>query len=297
MPKITSSQLLKILKEYSIVTIGLMLYAFSWVSIIIPADGVGGGASGLALLIYYATGGANGGLSVGIGFMVINGVLMIIAAFTIGLRFGAKTIYSIIVISILMSFFQSIIPDNMLGLADDKFLSAVLGGALAGGGVSLCLMQGGSTGGSDIVAFIIMKYHRVSYGRVVMVCDLIIIGASLFIFKSIPTLIYGYIMVITFGYTADAVLAGNKQSSQIMIMSDNYVRIADIITNKLHRGVTILDGTGWYTKKPVKVVMVVCRKTEANVLLKHIKEADPNAFVSMGSVMGVYGKGFDQLKK
>ncbi|MFQ8826381.1 MAG: YitT family protein [Alistipes sp.] len=156
---------------------------------------------------------------------------------------------------------QQAVPDNVLGLADDKLLSAILGGALAGAGISICFTQGGSTGGTDIIALIINKYKTVSYGKILMLCDLIIIGCSLFIFKNITSVIYGYVMVAVFGYTIDAVMAGNRQSAQILIVSPKYDLIAERIFSEMHRGVTLLDGEGWYTKTPTKVVMVVCRKT------------------------------------
>ena len=295
--KISGTSIRKTLKEYLFITIGVFIYAFAWVGIIVPADGIGGGASGFALLVYYATGGVNGGVPIGISFFLINAVLLIAAGFILGAKFGAKTIYSIIMISLAMSFFQSFLPDNLFDLGGDKLLSAILGGAVSGIGVGLCLMQGGSTGGSDIVAMIVNKYRNVSYGKVVMATDFTIIGCSYFIFDSISTVIYGYVLVATFSYTVDALLAGNKQSAQIFIMSEKYQEIADMVTGSLHRGVTILDGIGWYTKKPVKVVMVVCRKTEANILLKRVKEFDSNAFITMGSVMGVYGQGFDTFRK
>lgn len=294
---ISRKTIFTIIKEYGMMAIGIMIYSFAWVTIIIPADGIGGGATGLASLIYYATGGADGGLSIGIGVFLINAILLVAGVITLGAKFGAKTIYSIIVLALSMGFMQDLVPGSLLGLGGDKLLSAVLGGAVAGIGVSICLMQGGSTGGSDIVAMIVGKFYNISYGRVVTVVDFLIIGGSYFIFDNIATVIYGYILTATFGYTADAVLAGNRQSSQIFIMSRRHEEIADRISNNLHRGVTMLDGTGWYTKKPVTVLMVVCRKTEANMILKMIRECDPNAFITMGNVMGVYGEGFEKLKK
>ncbi len=158
-------------------------------------------------------------------------------------------------------------------------------------------MQGGSTGGSDIVAMIINKYRNISYGRVVLVTDCIIIGASYFVEHNLAQVIYGYVLTATFSVTADVLLAGNKQSSQIFVMSERYKEIADLITNDFRRGVTLLDGTGWYTKKPAKVVMVVVRKNESNYMLSKIKALDPKAFISIGSVMGVYGEGFDTFRK
>lgn len=295
--RITGASVYKVIKEYGMMTVGIMLYAFAYVGIIIPAGGVGGGASGLALLIYYATGGDGGGIPMGVSFFVINAVLILAAVFIIGAHFGIKTIYCIIVISLTMGFIQGFFPPDLLGLADDKLLSAILGGAVSGIGVSMCLMQGGSTGGSDIAAMIINKYRNISYGKVYVAWDFTVIGCSIFIFHNIAAVIYGYVLVVTFSYTVDMILAGNRQSQQLLIMSHRHDEIADMIVNSMHRGVTILDGTGWYTKKPVKVVLVVCRKTEANMLLKSVKAIDPQAFITMGSVMGVYGEGFDKLKK
>ncbi len=284
-------------REYLLISIGLMMYSFAWTRILMPAGTMGGGVNGIGLLIYYATGGANGGIPMGISFLVINALLVGAASLMIGLKFGTKTIYAIGFISLSMGVMQSAIPDNILGLADDKLLSAILGGAVAGGGVSICFMQGGSTGGTDIIAMIVNKYRTISYGRILMICDMVIIGCSIFVFKNVTSVIYGYVMVTVFGYTIDAVMAGNRQSTQILIVSPKYEEIASRIYDAMHRGVTLIDGMGWYSKKPTKLVMVVCRKSETNIMFKIIKEVDPDAFMTFGSVMGVYGLGFEALKK
>lgn len=268
----SKTDLLKIFKEYGLISIGGLMYSFAWTSILIPAGVMGGGLNGIGLLIYYATGGTNGGIPLGVTFLVLNAVLVGVASLLISLKFGAKTIYAIGFISVAMAVMQQAVPDNVLGLADDKLLSAILGGALAGAGISICFTQGGSTGGTDIIALIINKYKTVSYGKVLMLCDLIIIGCSLFIFKNITSVIYGYVMVAVFGYTIDAVMAGNRQSAQILIVSPKYDQIAERIFSEMHRGVTLLDGEGWYTKTPTKVVMVVCRKNETGILFRVIKE-------------------------
>lgn len=295
---ITKTSVKRTVKEYVIMALGVMLYAFAWVGIIIPADGVGGGASGMALLIYYATGGAaGGGIQIGISYFVINALLLVAATFIIGAKFGIKTIFCIILASISMSAMQQWIPADLLGLSSDKLLSAILGGATAGFGIALVLMQGGSTGGTDILAMIINKYRNISYGKVIMAADFIIIGCSYFIFKDLPTIIYGYVLTGAFSVTADWMLAGNKQSAQIFINSPKYAEIADMITENLHRGVTVLDGTGWYTKKESKILLVACRKAEANTMLQKVKEIDADAFITQASVMGVYGKGFDSFRK
>lgn len=294
---ITKNSVGRTIKEFALMTLGIAIYAFAWVGVIAPVEGVGGGATGVAMLIYYATGGVNGGIPIGYSFFVLNAILLIAAIIILGAKFGIKTIYSIIVTSVIMNFLQEVVPANLLGLADDKLLSAILGGALSGIGISFVLQQGGSTGGTDIVAMIINKYRNISYGRVVLVGDFIIIGCSYFIFQNIATIIYGYVLTAVFSVVADTLLAGNKQSAQIFIMSDKHKEIADLITHNMHRGVTVLDGVGWYTQKPAKVIMVAVRKSEASQMLQQIKSVDSNAFITMGSVMGVYGKGFDTFRK
>ena len=288
---------MKTVKEYAVISVGLILCSFAWIGILMPADVVGGGINGVGLLIYYATGGADGGIPLGLSYLVLNGFLIALGSAMIGVRFGAKTFYAIIFISAAMSVMQGVIPNNILGLSEDKLLSVLLGGALAGGGIGICFTQGGSTGGTDIIAMIINKYKTISYGRIIMLCDLLIIGCSFFIFKDIATVIYGGVMVAVNGYTIDAVVAGNRQSAQIMIISSRYREIAESISTEMRRGVTLIDGEKWFTHEPTKVVMVVCRRYETGVLFKLIKRVDPEAFITYANVMGVYGRGFEPLKK
>ena len=292
-----NTNIMRHLKEYALIHFGGMIYAFTWAAVVQAADGIGGGASGLALLIQYAT-----GLPMGIGYIIINVILVVLSLVIVGRNFGIKTIFGIASIALWLNLFNAIMPEDLLGLADDKLLSAILSGAVSGIGVGICLLQGGSTGGTDIVAMIINKFRRVAYGRVVMVADFAIIGCSWFVYHARPDvenplamIIYGYVMVAVFSYTVDTILAGNKQSSQIMIFSKHYAVIADEITHNLHRGVTILDGVGAFTGQPSKMLVVLCRKQETSNILRAVKHHDPEAFVSVGSVMGVYGKGFEDF--
>ena len=295
---INKTSLTQTIKEWVLITVGVIFYSFAWVGVILPADGIGGGATGLSLLLYYATGGVDGGVPIGVSYFIINALLVLAAVIILSAKFGVKTIYAIILMSVVMGVMQGVIPDNILGLADDKLLSSILGAACAAFGVSLVLMQGGSTGGSDIVAMIVNKYRNVSYGRVVLITDCIIIASSYFLPDGdMATVIYGMVFTLIFSTLANVFLDGNKQSAQIFVMSEHYEEIADLITSDLHRGVTILDGMGWFTKKPVKVVMVAVRKNEATYMLNKIKALDSKAFITMGSVRGVYGEGFDTFRK
>lgn len=300
--KISLSQVAVGIKEYVIMTLGMFMYAFGWVACIIPAGGMGGGATGLSMLLnaVFPT------LSIGTFVFIINALLLIIAGFIIGWNFGIKTIYCIIVLSIAMDAWDYIIPPGILveytqNIDSHNILLVILGAIIAGSGVAIGFSQGGSTGGTDIVAMIINKYKTISYGKIVISSDFFIIGCSIFVASDIATgiatIIYGYIMIAVYGYTVDLIQSGSQQSSQIFIISPKYELIADAINNDAHRGVTVLDGTGWYTKKETKIVMVVCRKRNASYILKLVHSIDPNAFITMGSVMGVYGQGFEALSK
>jgi uncharacterized membrane-anchored protein YitT (DUF2179 family) len=287
----------RFIKEYALLHLGCMLYCFAWATIVQAAGIVGGGSSGLALLVQYATGGA---LPMGIGYIIINVILVAVALAMLGRNFGIKTIFCIASIALWLNLFNGMLNPDLLGLGGDRLLSAILAGAISGAGVGLCFLQGGSTGGTDIVAQIINKYRRVSYGRVVMVSDFFLIGSSYFVYHNNPDfpspismIIYSYVMVAVFSYTVDTVLAGNKQSSQIFVFSKHHEAIAHVITHELHRGVTIIDGTGAYTGQTTKMLVVMCRKMETGNILRVVKEHDPDAFVSVGSVTGVYGQGFE----
>lgn len=290
------------IKEYLIMTLGMFMYAFGWVACVIPAGGMGGGATGLSMLLNAVF----PSITMGTFVFAINVVLLIVAGFIVGWNFGIKTIYCIIVLSIAMDSWGYILPPNILveytqNIDSHNILLVILGAVIAGSGVAVCFSQGGSTGGTDIVAMIINKYKTISYGKIVISSDFFIIGCSLFVASDlatgIATVIYGYIMIAVYGYTVDLIQSGSQQSSQIFIISPKYQQIADIINNDAHRGVTIIDGTGWYTKKESKIVMVVCRKRDASMILKLVRTIDADAFITMGSVMGVYGKGFEALSK
>jgi len=169
---------------------------------------------------------------------------------------------------------------------------------IAGIGIAICFRQGGSTGGTDIIAMIVNKYKTISYGRIVMTVDSMIILSSLFVGDmGVDSVIYGFVVTAVLGYTVDVIQAGNQQSSQIFVFTRRYEAMADQIIATTRHSATILDATGWYSKEDIKVVVVVCRKRETSQLLKLVRGVDGDAFISVGSVMGVYGKGFEALNK
>ena len=296
MKPISTDSVLKTVKEYFLMAFGMMLYSFGWIGCILPVRGTGGGAAGLSLVVCNAL--EQVGISIQIGTMVfvLNAIPLLIAGFIVGWNLGVKTIFGVFVISVGMNFWQDVLPaGDFLHL--ERILAVILGGILAGVGISMCFAQGGSTGGTDIVAMIINKYHTVSYGKILIYSDFVIIGSTLLVGFHIDTVIYGYVMTAVVGYTVDMIMAGNQQSSQVFIVTRDYEKMADAIAQNVHRGVTLIDSQGWYSKEHSKIVMVVCRKRESAVILKFVKTIDPDAFITVGSVMGVYGKGFEALNK
>ena len=284
------------IKEYTLMSVGMLLYSFGWIGCILPHRGTGGGAAGLSLILCEALGSVGIDLQIGTMVFIINAILLLVAGFIVGWNFGVKTVFCVLVISLGMNFWQEVLPDgNFLNL--DRTLAVILGGILAGLGIAICFSQGGSTGGTDIVAMIINKYRTVSYGKILIYSDFFIIGSSLLVGYQIDTVIYGYVMTAVAGYTVDLIMAGNQQSSQVFIITRDYEKMANFIAENVHRGVTLIDSLGWYSKECSKIVMVVCRKREAGTLLKFVKQVDPEAFITVGSVMGVYGKGFEALNK
>jgi uncharacterized membrane-anchored protein YitT (DUF2179 family) len=279
---------LGVIKTYSIITFGLFLHALGWTAFLIPGQIVGGGISGLAASIFYAT-----GIPAGYPYLAINAVLILLAIRLLGVSFGIKTVYSVVMISFFLTIQQKFITQPII---TEGFMTTVLGGLLGGAGIGIVFSQGGSTGGTDIIAMIITKYRNISPGKVILYCDIIIISSSYFLFKSMEKMVYGFVAMGVVSYTIDLILNGSKQSIQLMIFSKNHEKIAEDITHKIRRGVTVLDGEGWYTKEPTKVIITVVRKHEAPDVHRIVKEWDPDAFISQGAVMGVYGKGFEQIR-
>ena len=297
--KTTEANVLLEVKRYVIITFALLMMAFGWTAFLIPNHVLGGGVSGIATLIFYAT-----GISTGMSVFVINAILVLISLKILGPSFGIKTVYSIVVASVFFYVLQRYITDPMLAgemslFVDDKFLSAIIGGGLAGISIGIAFTQGGSTGGTDIVAMMVCKYRNISQGKVILFLDVIIISCSYFVVESdkIQTIIYGFVTMGICSYCIDLVLTGNKQSVQAFIFTSHPEKVADRIINEMHRGVTVIKGTGWYTKRDGDILMVVTHKRESQQIFRIVKEEDPKAFMTMNTVMGAYGQGFEMIRK
>lgn len=287
-----------ILYDYLILTIGCFLFAFAWEGFMIPNNMSSGGLVGLCTVIQYATAGF---IQVQFSYIAINAFLILLSIFIFGIGFGFRTIYCILVSTLMMQVIAGIpalhADPGRFFYVEHELLVPIIGGILESCGIGLILRKGGSSGGTDIIALVANKYWPVSLSKVFLATDFIIICSLLFLpDKSFNDMCYGFEMMVTFSLVIDVVVAGQKNSLQLMVFSEKFSEIADHIINRMDRGVTVLKAMGWYTKSEKNVLLILISKKQLPELSKTIKEIDPRAFMSISNVSNVYGEGFDEIK-
>ena len=300
--------------EYIAIIIGIapMALMVNWV--LLPHAFVGGGLTGICSAIYYVTDGLfpslfpayNGAIPVWLTTFVTNVILLLIAGFTVGWRFCIRTMVGVAAIT----FWYRVIPILPEPIIADPWLGAIIGGFVFGLSLGIVLAANGSSGGTDIVAMIVNHYHNISLGNIMLLCDIIIIASAFFlplpesmlaeggnpVYLQIKRVLYGVCMTISYTVAVDWIIARLHRSVHFLIYSSKYDEIATEINKTVNRGVTVLDGTGWYSQQPVKVISVLVRKPESSLVLSIVKNLDPNALVSIADVGGVFGSGFDKIK-
>jgi len=303
MMTINHKLILKEVEDYFFILIGLVLYTIAFTVFLMPYQIVAGGVTGLSAIIYYAT-----GFHLQNTYIIINGILLLVALKVLGFKFMVKTIFAILTLYTLLTFAQEIIPkqDNglpikLLGEGQD-FMSMIIGCVITGIALATVFLHNGSTGGTDIIAASINKYHNVSLGSVLIAADFCIIGSCMFFpqfgdyIERAHKVMFGFCVMTLENFVLDYVMNARRESVQFMIFTNKWQEIANAIGTQTHHGVTILDGHGWYTGKDMKVLCILARKNESIMMLRLIKMIDPQAFVSQSAVIGVYGEGFDEMK-
>ena len=300
--------------EYLVIILGIapMALMVNWV--LLPHAFVGGGLTGICSAIYYLTGGLfpdlfaeyGGAIPVWLTTFVFNAILLLIAGLTVGWKFCIRTMVG----SLAITFWYKVIPILKEPIIADPWLGAIIGGFVFGLSLGCVLAANGSSGGTDIVAMIINHYHDISLGNIMLACDVLIIASAFFLplpesmqvegtnptYLQIKRVLYGVAMTVSYTAAVDWLMTRLHRSVHFLIYSSKYDEIATAINTTVNRGVTVLDGTGWYSKKPVKVISVLVRKPESSQVLNIVNELDPNALVSIADVGGVFGLGFDKIK-
>lgn len=285
-------------KDYFFIVFGIFLYGFGFSAFIAPFGVITGGMAGAGQVVYYATLKLFGfGVPVAVTMYVLNIALLVFAYKVVGRTFVVRTIFGVTVVSIAIGVLMPMFPEPLL--EKETFMSIIIGSMMCGIGLGLAFVHNGSTGGTDIIAAIMAKKTNVSVGRTMQCCDFCIISSSLLIFGldgGVERLAYGFVVLLVVSMMADQTINTNRQAVQFIIFSPRWEEIATAINNEAHRGCTVLNGMGWYSKRDVKVLLVMCRKIESVTIYRIIKSIDNDAFITQANVNGVYGQGFDEIK-
>ena len=279
-------------KDMFFITLGILMYAFGYTAFILPEHVVMGGVAGISALLFYAF-----KLPPGITIWVLNLTMLVIAYRALSKQFVVRTVIGVTILSALVGVLQPFFEQfPVITPGEDKFMHVLIGGALGGAGLGIVFSHNGSTGGTDIIVALLNKYTRMSFGRAMQTCDICIICSSYFLFHSLETIVYGVAFTLIASFVCDYVINGTRQTVQFIIISKKYDVIADTINNSVHRGVTLIKGTGWYSKSDVQILIVLERKYESQEVFNLIKRIDPMAMVSQSFCQGVFGSGFDTIK-
>ena len=280
-------------KDMFFITFGIFLYAVGYCAYTLPEKLVMGGVAGASALIYYAT-----NIPAGTSVLALNVLMLVIAMSALTKQFFWRTIVGVGILSFMISLLQPFIATfPIMTPGEDKFMHVLIAGVLCGAGLGIVFSHNGSTGGTDILTMLLNKYFRLSFGRAMQFVDCIIISSSYILFHSMETIIYGIVFTITATVTCDYIVNGTRQTVQFLIISKKHKEIADVINHRVHRGVTVVDGKGWYSQNDVKMLIVLTRKYESQDVFNLINEIDPDALVSQTFCHGVFGEGFDKIKK
>ena len=279
-------------KDYFFISLGILLYAIGFNAFILPERVVMGGMTGVSSLLYYAF-----NLPPGIMLWIMNEALLILAYKALSKQFVIRTIVGVTIMSFFIDALRPLfIANPIITAGEDKFMHVLIGGMMGGAGLGIVFSHNGSTGGTDILVALLGKYTRMSFGRAMQMIDMCIISSSYFLFHSTELVVYGLCFTFVAAYVCDYVINGTRQTVQFLIISKKYDEIADIVNKRMHRGVTVIQGMGWFKKSDVKLLIILTRKYESQEVFNTIKRIDPNAMVSQSFCQGVFGEGFDKIK-
>ena len=276
-------------RDYLVIIFGLVLYSVGLTGFLIPYKIVMGGLGGISLLIKYST-----GFPLWLSFIILNSLLLVLAWFFLGRKYVFSTLFSSFMLALFLNLAERFITEP---LVTNETMAIIIGAICCGVGLGMVLSMNSSTGGTDIIAAIITKYRYLSMGRVLMYIDIFIVLSSYLLFQSFEKIIMGFVISSIIYYAVDMVINGSRQSVQFFIFSPMYDEIATHINSELGRGCSVIDGVGWYSKQPQKIVIVMARSSESTSVFRLVQRIDKDAFISQTNVTGVYGKGFEAMRK
>lgn len=279
-----------VLKEYSIITLGIILVAFAIEYFYAPNNIAAGGVTGIAIILNAVF----PNLSIGVVTLVLNVVLFVVAFMFIDGKFGIKTIYASLGLSLIIWGIEKFL--NPFAITNDLMIATIFGALISAVGMALVFNENASTGGTDILAKILNVFFHLDIGKSLLAVDFLITLASIFVF-GVNVALYSMLSIILLGIIVDRLIEGFNVCKSVFIISKNSYEISKYIIDTLERGCTFLSGVGAYTGKDINVLYAVISRNEFIKLKKFIRETDPEAFITVGEVHEVLGEGFNDIRQ
>ncbi|WP_051623591.1 YitT family protein [Clostridium hydrogeniformans] len=276
-------------KDYLFIVIGVLCVASGLYFFMMPNNIAGGGINGIAMVLnHYIP-----MIPVGGAMFIIDGILFIVAFVIIGPGFGAKTIFSSLLLSSTIFILEKVVPLSG-SITGDIFLEMLFGIMLTAIGMAIIFNANASTGGTDIIAKILNKYFHINMGKGVLFTDLVVVILAIGAF-GLKSGLYALFAVVLNGMVIDRAIDGLNAVKEIRIISNKIPEIEKFILEELERGATIYHATGSYSKSQVDVLSVIVDRKEFIRIKNYIKEVDPKAFVSVTDVYEALGDGFKKI--
>lgn len=276
--------------------IGATIYALAVNVFILPHQMAPGGVTGIASILYNTL-----GLDAGIMYFVLNLPLFAIAFKVYGFKFLYKTFIAMALVSLMTEVIAIVFPNLQYypgGDTAEGLIAALIGGALSGLGLALIFLRGATTGGSEIGARLLRKaFPGISFGRTILVIDLFVVLAGFVVLKNVNSAIFSLIVVYITSVVIDTVLDGNSVARVAFIVSEKTDEIRNVLMEKLDRGVTLINGSGGYTNRSVKMIMCALRRHQVQDCRRAVKEIDSKAFVIFLHATEVIGEGFADVNE
>jgi len=273
--------------EFLGISLGTILVALSIDLFLVPNKLVGGGVSGIAIILYHLF-----RTPVGVIMLLLNIPIFLLGVKTLGAHFGVKTVFG----TIMLSIFVDGLTLFRFPQVKDPILATVYGGILGGLGLGIVFKYGGSTGGTDILAQVLSRFTGLNLGQALLIIDGIIVLSAGFIFDFVLAL-YALLVIFIQGYAIDLVQQGLSYTKAALVFSEKPRDIGEKILKDLGRGVTIFYGKGMYTGKEREILYCVVSQSEVGKLKEIIHNADPKAFVVISPAHEVLGEGFKSLQR
>ena len=276
-----------IIKKYATIIFGVVLVAFAISVFYTPNKIVSGGVSGISTILYHTL-----GIQPGVSFAVINVVLLVLAWKFLGFGFVKDTVLGAALLSVFVQIFTYIPP-----VTSDVFLAAVFGSILYGVGIGLTLIEGASTGGTDILSRLVQcAFPHVKIGNLLMVVDASVILLSLIVFRTFDLALYGIIALFLASFSINLLISKLNVSKLAFVVSDKGVEISRFLVSHSPRGVTIIDSVGAYTMEKRNVLMCALKENELPRFQEEVLKIDSTAFIIYSESQTIVGNGFRVYK-